>query len=197
MWLNILSMGLKTAGHIYKNKQKTKMLMSDAQSMHAEKMARGEIEYKAKIIESNDKGWKDEFVLVLVSLPILVLVYSIFTDDPEIRARLDMFFEYFKQLPYWYQAIFIGIVSAIYGLKGADIMRKPKQMDRGDYQDIINEYKEQVRTLRAQISELEDACKSKDAALKRSLQKLEYTAQDLDKAHDEINAKKTVEKKSE
>ena len=68
----------------------------------------------------------DAFVLVLVSLPILVLVYSIFTDDPEIRARLDMFFEYFKQLPYWYQAIFIGIVSAIYGLKGADIMRKPK-----------------------------------------------------------------------
>jgi hypothetical protein len=45
---------------------------------------------------------------------------------------------------------------------------------------------------------LEDACKSKDAALKRSLQKLEYTAQDLDKAHDEIkDAKKTVEKKSE
>ena len=87
------------------------MLMSDAQSMHAEKMARGEIEYKAKVIESNDKGWKDEFVLVLVSLPILVLVYSIFTDDPEIRTRLDMFFEYFKQLPYWYQAIFIGIVS--------------------------------------------------------------------------------------
>ena len=126
MWLNLLSMGLKTAGHIYKNKQKTKMLMSDAQSMHAEKMARGEIEYKAKIIESNDKGWKDEFVLVLVSLPILVLVYSIFTDDAQIRDRLDMFFEYFKNLPYWYQAIFIGIVSAIYGLKGADIMRKPK-----------------------------------------------------------------------
>ena len=39
-------------------------------------------------------------------------------------------------------------------------------MEKPDYQDIINEYKEQVRTLRAQISELEDACKSKDAALK-------------------------------
>ena len=55
MWLNLVSMGLKTAGHIYKNKQRTKMLMSDEQSMHAEKMARGEIEYKAKVIESNDK----------------------------------------------------------------------------------------------------------------------------------------------
>jgi hypothetical protein len=54
------------------------------------------------------------------------LVWSIFSDDPEIRIKLDLFFEYFKQLPYWYQAIFIGVVSAIYGLKGADIMRKPK-----------------------------------------------------------------------
>ena len=69
-------------------------------------------------------------------------------------------------------------------------------MDKADFQDIINEYKEQVRVLRAQISELEDACKSKDAALKRSLQKLEHTAQDLDEAQDEINAKKTVVKES-
>ena len=67
-------------------------------------------------------------------------------------------------------------------------------MDKSDFQDIINEYKEQVRVLKAQISELEDACKSKDAALKRSLQKLEYTAQDLDKANDEINAKKNPDK---
>ena len=126
MWLNLLSLGVKTGAKIYQNKQKTKQLMSDAQMRHAEQMAKGEIEYKAKVIESNDKGWKDEFVLVLVSLPILVLVYSIFTDDPSVRDRLDVFFEYFKQLPYWYQAIFIGIVSAIYGLKGADIMRKPK-----------------------------------------------------------------------
>ena len=70
-------------------------------------------------------------------------------------------------------------------------------MDKADFLDIINEYKEQVRVLKAQISELEDACKSKDAALKRSLQKLEYTAQDLDEAHNEIkDAKKTVVKES-
>ena len=57
MWFNLLSMGIKAGTHIYKNKQRTKMLMSDAQSLHAERMAKGEIEYKAKIIESNDKGW--------------------------------------------------------------------------------------------------------------------------------------------
>ena len=124
--LNILSMAFKVGTHIYKNKQQTKMLMSDAQRTHAEKMARGDIEYKSKIIESNDKGWKDEFVLILVSLPILLLAYSVFSDDPAIRERIDLFFEYFKNLPYWYQAIFIGVVSAIYGLKGANIMKRPK-----------------------------------------------------------------------
>ena len=78
MWLNLLSMGIKDWSHLYKNKQTTKQLMSDARMRHAEKMSTGEIEYKAKIIESNDKGWKDEFVLILVSMPICILVLSIF-----------------------------------------------------------------------------------------------------------------------
>jgi hypothetical protein len=126
MWFNLLSMGIKTASHLYKNKQTTKQLMSDARMRHAEKMSTGEIEYKAKIIESNDQGYKDEFVLILISMPICILAWSIFSDDPEIHIKLTLFFDYFNQLPYWYQAIFIGVVSAIYGLKGADIMRKPK-----------------------------------------------------------------------
>ena len=126
MWFNLLSMGIKTGAHLYKNRQITKQLMSDAQMRHAEKMSTGEIEYKAKVIESNDQGYKDEFVLILISMPICLLAWSIFSDDPEIHTKLTLFFEYFNQLPYWYQAIFIGVVSAIYGLKGADIMRKTK-----------------------------------------------------------------------
>jgi len=126
IWFSLAKMALKTGTHIYQNKQKSKQLMSDAALLHSEKMAKGEIEYKAKIIESNDQGYKDEFVLILISMPILLLAWSIFSDDPEIHTKLTLFFDYFNQLPYWYQAIFIGVVSAIYGLKGADIMRKPK-----------------------------------------------------------------------
>ena len=122
--LNLLTGVFKVGTHLYQNRQKTKMLMSDARMRHAEKMSRGEIEYKSKIIESADKGWKDEFVLVLISIPILILGYSIFTDDVDIRTKLDLFFEYFNQLPYWYQAIFIGVVSSIYALKGADIIKR-------------------------------------------------------------------------
>ena len=54
-------------------------------------------------------------------------------------------------------------------------------MSKADYQDIIAEYKEQVRVLKEQVNELTDACKAKDSALKRALQKLEYTTNDLNK----------------
>ena len=57
-------------------------------------------------------------------------------------------------------------------------------MAKADYQEIIAEYKEQVRVLKEQNNELMDAGKVKDAALKRALQKLEYTTQDLDKLQD-------------
>jgi len=63
-------------------------------------------------------------------------------------------------------------------------------MATADYQEIIAEYKEQVRVLKEQVNELTDACKAKDAAVKRALQKLEYTTDDLDKANEEIKEKK-------
>ena len=40
--------------------------------------------------------------------------------------------------------------------------------EKADFKEIIQEYKEQVRVLKAQISELEDAGKSKESALKRA-----------------------------
>ncbi len=61
--------------------------------------------------------------------------------------------------------------------------------------DIINEYKDQVRILKGQISELEDSNKSKDSANKRCLQKLEFCTKDLDDALSKI--KKLEEEKKD
>ena len=52
--------------------------------------------------------------------------------------------------------------------------------------DIINEYKDQVRILKGQTAELEDANKSKDSANKRCLQKLEFCNKDLEDALSKI-----------
>ena len=59
-------------------------------------------------------------------------------------------------------------------------------MSNPEYQDIINEYKEQIRILKQEIAELQDAGKSKDSANKRTLQKLEHVTQDLDDANKKI-----------
>ena len=124
MWLSLLPTLLKTGSAIFANKQKAKILMSDAALLHASKMASGEVEYAAAVRQSNDKGWKDEFVLILVSAPVILLIWSVFSDDPEIQEKLHMFFEQFNNLPFWYQTLFVGVVASIYGLKGADIFKK-------------------------------------------------------------------------
>ena len=126
MWFSAIKLALNAGTHIYKKRQETKMLMADAQATHASKMARGELEYKQAVMTNNQQGWKDEFVLILVSAPVMLLIWSIFSNDPEIMAKVEMFFEYFNNMPFWYQALFIGVVSSIYGLKGAEIMKRPK-----------------------------------------------------------------------
>ena len=124
--LGALKLAINAGSHIYKKRKETQMLMADAQATHASKMARGELEYKQAVMQNNQQGWKDEFVLILVSAPVMLLIWSIFSDDPEIMAKVEMFFEYFNNMPFWYQALFIGVVSSIYGLKGAEIMKRPK-----------------------------------------------------------------------
>jgi uncharacterized ion transporter superfamily protein YfcC len=126
MWLSAVKLALNAGTHIYKKKKETQMLMADAQATHASRMARGELEYKQAVMTNNQQGWKDEFVLILVSAPVMLLIWSIFSEDPEIMKKVEMFFEYFNNMPFWYQALFIGVVSSIYGLKGAEIMKRPK-----------------------------------------------------------------------
>ena len=54
--------------------------------------------------------------------------------------------------------------------------------------ELINEYKDQVRILKQEVAELQDAGKSKDSANKRCLQKLEHSAQDLEDANKKITS---------
>ena len=124
MILDVIKLAVGAGTHIMTNRQKRKMLESDAAMLHAQKMANGEVEYQAAVRESNDKGWKDEFVLILVSAPVILLIWSVFSEDPDIQQNLHMFFEQFNNLPFWYQTLFVGVVASIYGLKGVDIFKK-------------------------------------------------------------------------
>ena len=124
MWLQGLQLAFKAGSHIFKQRQQTKMLMADAQMLHAQKMARGEVEMQQIVRSDQQNSLKDEFVLLLVSAPVLLLIWSVFSDDPQIKEKIDLFFEYFKNMPMWFQILFISVVGAVYGIKGTEIMRK-------------------------------------------------------------------------
>ena len=123
VWFSALKLGLNAATHIYKKKQETKMAMADAQHMHASKMARGESEYQGKLLEARQSDWKDEFVLVVLTLPILVIAWGVFSDDPGASAKIKELFDQFQQLPSWFTNLWILVVASIYGIKGTQIFK--------------------------------------------------------------------------
>ena len=127
MWLSAIKLALNAGTHIYKKKQETKMAMADAQHMAAQKMARGETEYAGKLLEARQSDWKDEFVLVVLTLPILVIAYGVFSEDPNAAAKIKEFFEQFQQLPSWFTNLWILVVASIYGIKGTQIFRGGKK----------------------------------------------------------------------
>lgn len=128
MFLSLLSkvlpFGIKTGMEIVKNRQETKRLESLAAMNHMERMSTGELEYKQTVIKDQHQGWKDEFVLLLVSAPVVLLIWGVFSNDPNIQAKIDDFFLQFSNLPFWYQILFVSVVASIYGLKGIDIFKK-------------------------------------------------------------------------
>tara|TARA_R110002072_G_scaffold98582_1_gene216923 strand:- start:359 stop:736 length:378 start_codon:yes stop_codon:yes gene_type:complete len=124
MWLSAIKLAMQAGSHIYKNKQKTKMLMADAQMHHAQKMADGQSEYQGKLLESRNSDWKDEFILILLSLPICMLAFSVWSDNPKHMEKMNLFFEHFGNLPFWYQSIFVGVIASVYGLKATDLIKR-------------------------------------------------------------------------
>jgi len=124
MWLQGLQLAFKAGSHIFKQRQQEKMLMADARRLHAEKMAKGEIAMEQIVRSDQQQSWKDEFVLLLVSAPVLLLIWSVFSEDPDIKSKIDLFFDYFGNMPMWFQILFISVVGAVYGIKGTEIMRR-------------------------------------------------------------------------
>jgi len=114
MWLNIAAKlvpgMIKTGMSIAANRRKAKELESVAEMNHAQRMADGQIEYKKAVMNNQNQGWKDELVLIIVVLPIVVLSWSVFSGDPQAKEKLDLFFEYFNNFPEFYKWLVLGII---------------------------------------------------------------------------------------
>ncbi len=127
MWLSAIRLAVSAGSKIYANKQKAKMAMSEAQLLHAEKQARGEEAYQGKLLEARQNDYKDEFVLVIISAPIIVLMWAVMSDDPAAMDKIKVFFEHFQALPQWFTNLWILVCASIFGIKGTQIFRNGKK----------------------------------------------------------------------
>ena len=123
MWFSLAKMAMSTGAKVYANKQRQKEAMSQASLRTAEKMASGEIEYQGKLLEARQADYKDEFVLVILSAPILVLAWAVFSDSPDALEKVKIFFEHFQQLPTWFTSLWVLVVASIFGIKGTQVFR--------------------------------------------------------------------------
>ena len=130
MWLSAIKLAMNAGTHIYKKKQETKMAMADAQHMHAARMASGEEQYQGKLLEARQSDWKDEAVLIILSMPIVVLAWAVISDDPTAMDKVKLFFDMFSQLPSWFTNLWILVVASIYGIKGTQIFRGGMNKDK-------------------------------------------------------------------
>ena len=122
-WFGLARIALQAGGKLYANRQRTKMAMSDAQLMHAQKMASGEETYQGKLLEARQNDYKDEIVLCILTLPIVILAWGVWTDDPAAMDKIKIFFDHFSALPKWFTNLWILVCASIFGIKGTQIFR--------------------------------------------------------------------------
>jgi len=89
-----------------------KVAQAKAKAVVAEKVATGEVEWEKSMADATDASWKDEFALVVLLAPaILVFI-------PSMTEYVRTGFEVLNTLPDWYQYLLFIAVSSSFGIKG-------------------------------------------------------------------------------
>ena len=87
MWWNLIPSIFKIGSDIYKNRRESELLESQAERNYYDRMAKGEVEYIKEVYNEQDKSFKDEIVLAIICIPILVLSWSLFSGDPKAQEK--------------------------------------------------------------------------------------------------------------
>lgn len=89
-----------------------KVAQAKAKAVVAEKVATGEVAWEKSMADATDGSWKDEFALVVLLLPAILVFIPSMTEY--VRAG----FEVLNTLPDWYQYLLFIAVSSSFGIKG-------------------------------------------------------------------------------
>jgi hypothetical protein len=96
-----------------KAKAEQKITEIKAKTSLMEKQIKGEVDWDLEAIKGTQGSWKDEYLTIIFSIPLL-LCFVPFTVEYVERG-----FEALSQTPDWYKYTLGVIVSASFGIKGA------------------------------------------------------------------------------
>ena len=109
---NLASSWMESKVEKVKADGKAKVAEAKSKAAVAEKIASGEIEWEKSMANATDGSWKDEFALIVLLLPaILVFI-------PSMTEYVRTGFEVLNTLPKWYQYLLFIAVSSSFGIKG-------------------------------------------------------------------------------
>ena len=102
-------------GRIQKSKAKTEadVALKRAEAIVYEKKATAEIDWDLEAIKGSKESWKDEWLCLLFSIPMILAFV------PGMDGIVEKGFQQLELMPEWYQYSLGCIVAASFGIRGA------------------------------------------------------------------------------
>jgi hypothetical protein len=116
MWQALISPLANLLGQALKNRAEEKKAIHDAKVEAIKTTA----SWEQLMATASATSWKDEWFTLLLSAPVVALMWGISMNDIEILDRIGIAFEELNRLPNWYQYLLFMAVSASFGIRGAD-----------------------------------------------------------------------------
>tara|TARA_R110002074_G_scaffold360691_1_gene533484 strand:- start:3028 stop:3390 length:363 start_codon:yes stop_codon:yes gene_type:complete len=85
---------------------------------------RGEREADVKSAEGMGTSLKDEYLVLVLTAPLIVIFYASVWGDPAMIIQVKEAFSAMSTLPEWYQWCFMGSVAATFGLRSVKTFGK-------------------------------------------------------------------------
>jgi len=120
MLQNLIGPIANLAGTWMSNKQEEK------QAKHQAKMSviQSDANWESKMAEASGNSWKDEYLVLLLTSPVVAIMFGAMTNQPEIIERVKLGLETLETLPDWLSYLLYVAVTASFGVKGADKIMK-------------------------------------------------------------------------
>ena len=116
MWQALLSPLTNLIGQVIKNRAEEKNAIHNAKM----EVIKNTASWEQLMASASATSWKDEWFTLLLSAPVVALMWGISMNDVEILDRIGIAFGELNMLPDWYQYLLFMAVSASFGRRGAD-----------------------------------------------------------------------------